>query len=552
MKEFKAQTNNTNKMIRATNDAQMAQRKLKAVSIMQSRIRIHRFKTLGLTPTAIATIPFEDVMRKVKDARTVRATKAVIGDVINPKVFLSSFMIAVRPADVFEEMGILEKALFDSAVPLVRVFSESIVNARFPNDFRQLIDTYATSFAAWKVPDERKQAQRIRHVLIALYRVNDGTNPLVMTRINDMREKLQNIAGRAELMAFDLERMHHRHQVLETPPATLLSKLSQEMMAHELLLDPAYRISTPATNIFVDTFWASLVDDIKLEPQPAYGRFLNVLTEVAKYATTIDVDAIRARTNAGTFTLADGCELLAGFDVLCEPTAESVCNGMRQMVNTVNARNLVLANAKLDQIAPTIAEYGVEYEIGKFRAKFQNGEITIVRTRAMVNATLNAAPMELRDGSPLSMRKLLATAVVAILSDPGAEIPETLELDARSIAELRKEFIAFVNTKTVTAIVLARGLEMSADGEVPEQVRREVAMADDIRGIFRRRIGAYLVNCLVHGVSDAHEIYNRGVSKERADRFVNRFYRIMEINQRVHGGTYEHLWLEFIGYLTLV
>jgi len=540
--------NTTNKMLRATNDGQMAQRKLNAVHIIQGRIRIHRFKGLGLTPTAIATLPFGDVLQKLKNESTVKAARAVIGKMINPKVFLTSFMVAVRPTEVFDEMGVLEQALFDSAVPLVRVFSEAIANARFPPDFRQLVDAYALSFAAWKVSDELKVVQRIRHALNALYNVNDGTNPLVMTQIAEIRERMIRVAGREALRAFDVERMHNGG----LPHANLLNKLTQEMLGHEVLLDPAYRVSTPETGVFVETFWAALCNELKREPQLAYGRFLNVMTELAKYTQTIDVDAIRMRTDAGTFTLVDCCELLAGFDILCEPAAESVCDGMRRMVNTVNTRNVLLANAKLAQIAPTIAEHGVAYEINKFRSKFQNGELTIVRTRAMVNATLNAAPVELRDGSPLSMRKLLATAVVAIISDPSAAIPETLELDTRNIAALRDEFIAFVNTKTILAIVAARGLEMGADGEVPEQVRREVAMADDIRAIFRRRIGAFLVNCLVHGVADTSDIYQRGVSKERADRFVNRFYRIMEINQLVHGGTYEHLWLEFIGYLTPV
>ena len=492
-------------------------------------------------------MPFDNLMLKIKDAQTIRATRGILGDQINTKVFLASYMIALHPDRVFDQMGLLEQAVFNAATPLVRVFTDSVAEGRLSRGFQELLTEYNARFLEWKQIDQVAICRRIKHALVDLYRYHDGTNEAITTHIERLRLKLTTIAGAAALMTFDMERAAITQPVVEVP---YTNHMSNEQLAHELLVNPSYQIAVPDMSRFDGAFWALLLDDLKLQPQPAYGRLLLVLKEACKFWTALDVEAIRLHTNAGTFTFADGCQLLRLYDIESEETAEGVCDGIRRMMSKINVENIRAANERLGAIAQTIADHGVEYEIGKFAAKFHSGSITIAKTRALVNLTLQTAPIELHDQTPASLRKLFAMAVVSVIVDPTIEIPETLELDAACIKELRVEFTSLVNIKAMITVVRARGFDMAEDEEVPAEVVSEVEMAETVRTLFRRRIAAYLVNCVVHGVTDTHDIYYNGVSKERADRFVNRFCRMCEINGRVHDGTYEHLWLEFIGYLT--
>ena len=89
-------------------------------------------------------------------------------------------MIAYYPARVFEAMGALEQALFDSTVPLLEAFerichqtaadpSFAHVPEELTKDFPTLLLNYLRAFKAWKVPDGIKLAKSIKHALNALY-----------------------------------------------------------------------------------------------------------------------------------------------------------------------------------------------------------------------------------------------------------------------------------------------------------------------------------------------------------------------------------------------
>jgi hypothetical protein len=99
---------------------------------------------------------------------------------VNIRVFLAAFMIAYYPANVFENMGPLEQALFDVTTPLIVSFEAIMValssgllfkdiDVSFTKDFTALLFRFLKHFRAWKVPDEAKLVARIKNALLALY-----------------------------------------------------------------------------------------------------------------------------------------------------------------------------------------------------------------------------------------------------------------------------------------------------------------------------------------------------------------------------------------------
>jgi hypothetical protein len=81
------------------------------------------------------------------------------------RVFLAAYMIAYRPNHVFEQMGVLERQLYDSAVVLLERFdricaevkregSFQRVDPALSSDFATLLFKYLVAFKKWKVPDE--------------------------------------------------------------------------------------------------------------------------------------------------------------------------------------------------------------------------------------------------------------------------------------------------------------------------------------------------------------------------------------------------------------
>ena len=196
------------------------------------------------------------------------AELSTLGDNVNVRVFLASYMIAYRPTHVFEQLGELEVALLNSAKALQGCFetivaavhngaSRSQIPADVTRPFEQLLCEYLKCFKAWKVPDEMKLTCRIQHALIALY-MAQGQLPRdepedsklsveFRTQIKRLRDKLSQIAGPDKLREFDNSRAEGRAiqglpQPSEGGTTNLPERVSNEDLAHQLLLDSAFRL----------------------------------------------------------------------------------------------------------------------------------------------------------------------------------------------------------------------------------------------------------------------------------------------------------------------
>ena len=112
-----------------------------------------------------------------------RGTRRIAEANLNIRVFLAAYMIAFRPSYVFEQPhGALEKELHAVSEPLLQYFERVCEELRekpihnvareLTDEFPAMLHTYVKKFKAWKIPDETKLSERIKHALAALYQVS--------------------------------------------------------------------------------------------------------------------------------------------------------------------------------------------------------------------------------------------------------------------------------------------------------------------------------------------------------------------------------------------
>ena len=339
-----------------------------------------------------------------------RHGNAAAPETVNVRVFLAAYMIAYRPSHVFESMGPLEQRLFESSIPLLtafhRIAADVIATKSFQGAaaditaaFQGLLHDYLKDFKAWKIPDEAKLTVRIRHALTALYGAqahlpqDEGETRLTIefrTQIERLRGKLAQIAGADALAQFDAERASGDAAGGGAAGgaggvyAALPGRMSNEQMAHELLMDPTFQLDDAGgcmaenpvhhriRETFHQAFWDSLDGDLMLTP-PCFTRILRVLAEIrdgiqdatggcACIGTVIDVPFIEAQLAAGAFD-ATSCATLAAsiVDVIkrlqsAERAAATqsewaaldggVCKTLEFLLGRVNTMRIDAANAR--------------------------------------------------------------------------------------------------------------------------------------------------------------------------------------------------------------
>lgn len=378
-------------------------------------------------------------------------------------------MIAYRPSHVFESMGALEKALFDSSVPLLQTFEKIVkcicskpngcfsdVPAEFTELFPSMLFEFLRRFKAWKVPDEIKLTCRIKHALIALYQAQEHLPPEepddsklkieFRTQIERLRSKLQQIAGVDAVAQFDEQRGTGNVQAIVGEGtntgagayASLPGRMTNEQLAHELLLDPVFQLDDTGgccvenpvyhriRENFHKAFWDSLVDDLELTPR-CYVRVLRVLREIRdglrdlighreseSINETIDIEHIEHQVSENAITWP-GCKsliaaivgiirrgqapkrdgetqqkwvevgrLMLAADSQSEDQPRVLCGALEFLLDRVNAMRIDAANSRLRLISPVIKDHGIDYERGKFQDKLNDGSLTLERTEVSV------------------------------------------------------------------------------------------------------------------------------------------------------------------------
>jgi hypothetical protein len=142
---------------------------------------------------------------------------------VQVRIFMAAYMIVAYPGDVLEDKTApAAVAVLESAQEVLRIFEAILKSANAP--FRNLpsdiskslppaIFKYMDDFKAWKVPDEAKLIQRIKHALVALCQSmqslppdepEDSTlNVDFRSTISRLRSKMIQIIGREEVFKFE-------------------------------------------------------------------------------------------------------------------------------------------------------------------------------------------------------------------------------------------------------------------------------------------------------------------------------------------------------------
>jgi hypothetical protein len=406
---------------------------------------IQRYMRLGPSAAAVQAMGFDRLVIYLRENITIATTKDCLqqihslcvarhgpttaGTAFNVRVFMAGYMVVHYPANVFEDLDAqLVVDLREAAAPLLASFEQICalcdtvgfdgVPHTLSHQFVQQLPTYMTCFRAWKIPDEAKLSQRIRHALTALYDALAAVPPAdalteeLNSQIERLRTKLQQIAGHQALADFDTARQQPAQQLVMAP-YRIPTRLTNEQLAHELLLDPTFQLNEDPFDAirssFHNAFWDSLVGDLNLAP-PCTARVVRVVHEISDAVNQmsrgplVDMDLIRiAYSWPNCVALADhifGCieHIQAPFPALQQETRAKwaqefrpamaapadeprvFCSTLRFFIDSANAARIAAANARLRLLAPVVSEHGLDYERCKLQDKLNAGTITLART----------------------------------------------------------------------------------------------------------------------------------------------------------------------------
>lgn len=321
---------------------------------------------------------FEDVKEYVRLPETVKAMTRLLRRIhilcvsrhgnstnaqnVNVRVFLASFMVVYYPGEVFERMGVNERALLKSGGLMLESFFRILryLNgsrfAEVPKEvtagFCGLLNDYLECFKAWQTPDLAKLLPRIRFGLVALYqseialsKVQPYTSRMrvyVRNQIQRLRYKLSNLGGASSLEQFDEENValvssvamdgeveEMEEEEWAIPSAESMEIEACEVVVHEKNLDPTcqfsmeyrYGILGSIRSNFTQTCWDSLVQDLKL---PCYARVLDVLSDIRSkiqrmagedvnvgfLLEAMDIDFIQEQTERGIYSWESSVKLI--------------------------------------------------------------------------------------------------------------------------------------------------------------------------------------------------------------------------------------------------
>jgi hypothetical protein len=528
-------------------------------------------------------------------------------------------MIAIHPRNVFETMGELETAVLESAQRLLAIF-ERILNSsevlhRLPLDLTRSLPValfeYLRHFRAWKVPDEARLVARIKHALRALLDakkqlpadepMDSQLNTEFRTQITRLRGKLQQIAGAAVLADFDRENglaaaAHIDSLAAQGRAAALSDRMTNEQLAHELLLDPAFQLTDRGTccesdgarrvrESFHAAFWASLATDLRMS---CFVRVMRVLVEVrdglvevapasyaAQAAEVLDMDLIKQQVDAGLCTW-ENCQALVASVValirraqspkrddetakrwaaLAQEAAEAsdkpvvLCRGLEFLLDRVNAMRIDAANARLRLIAPVVRDHGISYERDKFQEKIDAGTLTLERTKAWLKPDGVSSPND------VFVCSLIGLVTSGDLLDVG-NCPETLLMDMKRICKLQDEFVHVARSAALVARSVSLGprvarigaalasnhdmlnaVETTLGADMTQAMRTAVEQSssdnDAVYLLMRNRLSVAIRNGSLTGFHDS--------VVPMVLELAVKVNRLIRINRAVHGATYERI-----------
>ncbi|EKX51596.1 hypothetical protein GUITHDRAFT_102857 [Guillardia theta CCMP2712] len=501
----------------------------------------------------------------------------------NVRVLMAAFLVVNRPGSCFESIGHLEQQVQHAAADLVttlRHICSSIESSRAQpltqhdwsswRPFLKQLNVYLARFKDWKVPDEHKLTERIKHALLALYRAESHLSPDVQEYMPmkeefraqkaKLRAKMLQIAGAQGLESFDEALRQQGFTAVDAEPSeetassssqgagsssrpaelpsstnasglsSLPGRMTNEQLAHELLLDPAFKLDEQGAGYldnpvlskvresFKVAFWDSLVDDLRLTP-PCYVRVLKVVGEVRdgmidlspsrskELKEKIDTAYWQEQIESGALdwsscvSLIEGMlgiamemqepsrkqETQAGWKALEEELRAGTpedqptlfCKALEYVLGRVNVMRVDAANARLRNIAHVIQNHGIEYERAHMDKKIKANPAYLQRTPEWIRAVVEkevgrgrADLSKLVQGEGAAYEQIHTAAVLSLImgSEPVKTdaCPETLQLDISRLRKYHADFHFDVLAACMLAVASQRLMATKKDPKVTE------------------------------------------------------------------------------------
>ncbi|EPB89911.1 hypothetical protein HMPREF1544_03294 [Mucor circinelloides 1006PhL] len=304
------------------------------------------------------------------------------------------------------------------------------------------------------------------------------------------------------------------------------SGLTNEQLAHELIMDPEFklkryepnndlerRVRMMAEKAFFDKIAEDLEQGTAYVSLPALIKDVkNRLLSLVRPGTTmynnvndaIDLTIIEQQMRQGSFDIQAMIHyVLDTMTSMCAPVRDeeiqkvrtsndSMVEQIRQVISILDNMSLDLANFRLRSLRPHLMSMAVEYERDKFASMLNDGTIQLVRTKAwltqsadklcQVAAQRNPEGVQPQKNNKPSHDAIFEDAFVSLLCQPQPitqleQVPETLTLDAKRMAEFQNEVQA--TTMVAALIMLARNFGSASPQTLSDLAVKLFTMLED-------------------------------------------------------------------------
>ncbi|KAJ3047818.1 hypothetical protein HK097_011147 [Rhizophlyctis rosea] len=297
------------------------------------------------------------------------------------------------------------------------------------------------------------------------------------------------------------------------------SQLSNEMLAHELLLDPDFTLKpnrTPleeqvremARRAFFDVvrrefgegkweYVVGLVGDIR-------EQLLNMVSPTGKIATelreVLDLDHLRQQItqHPQTFSpipiltyiqskLLQLCAPLRDAAVRAIASQTDLASAFEAILNVLEDMRLDLANYKLQALKPHLKVQAVEYERGKFRKALEEGRVGLDRTRVWLQTAMTSLQQIADARNPEGVmhpenrvkfedcyNEALVGLVMSSTPVTRENVPETLGMDAERLWRMQEDLQGVVVVGVVMTLLKGAVGRVRDDAALLRKVKENV------------------------------------------------------------------------------
>ncbi|KAF1802793.1 T-complex protein 11-domain-containing protein, partial [Mucor lusitanicus] len=290
------------------------------------------------------------------------------------------------------------------------------------------------------------------------------------------------------------------------------SGLTNEQLAHELIMDPEFKLKSyePSNDLekrvrmmAEKAFFDKIAEDIEQGTAqtslPALIKDVkNRLLSLVRPGTTmhnsindaIDLTIIQQQMKQNSFNIQSMIHyVLDTMTSMCAPVRDeeiqkvrssndSLVEQIKQVIAILENMSLDLANFRLRSLRPHLMSMAVEYERDKFASMLNDGTIQLVRTKAWLTQSAD----KLCQNNKPSHDAIFEDAFVSLLCQPQPitqvdQVPETLALDAKRMAEFQNEVQA--TTMVAALIMLARNFGSASPQTLSDLAVKLFTMLED-------------------------------------------------------------------------